>query len=204
MCKVIDLRLTVSILCARCDQNLFKSQNAASLSFGAMVALSGFIGTALGGILLDRLQIRDWNSSVSRFRLRQSQGEGSLPSLTLQLQVFVVCVGRTDTGLSLSGPIILDDDDYEEAHDLTTSPNGEPSRMLLDSKLCASTQFSAISIAIGFVFCLLSPLVASALYAWRCDDVCMLLMCLLAFDTGADSSPCLPSAAFSCLRPPLR
>ena len=60
-------------------QKLFKSQNAASLSFGAMVALSGFVGTAAGGVILDKMQVKDWTATVAKHRERHGEGMSCAP-----------------------------------------------------------------------------------------------------------------------------
>jgi hypothetical protein len=144
--RQLHLRAAVCVrMIARCaTQKLFKSQNAASLSFGAMVALAGFIGTAVGGLLLDKLQVKDWTATVARYRARRCLQE---PADDL-LPANVAGSSATDAAA-------------DEA--LTVGPDGEASQMLLDSKLCASMLFSACGIFIGFLFCLLSPLVASSL-----------------------------------------
>jgi hypothetical protein len=72
-------------------QGLFGSEKGASTAFGGVVSLTGFVGTVVGGFALDRLQKRDWASTVHAARLQDGASwRGTAQCRVLPFVVFGV------------------------------------------------------------------------------------------------------------------
>jgi MFS family permease len=153
------------------DLGLIASKGQASIMFGALIAATGFIGTAAGGIFLDRMQLTDnarqqatlgiLDSGHSLVSAVSIEGDDDLEN-TVHASLLSAsdrrAVGAMEIGGPTDGPIRSAE---VSAHDVAVveAEEAEATKLrMLDIKLCASLREISFLTLGGMIFCVISPL----------------------------------------------